>query len=70
VVLDAETHTRLAAAAALRGCDRSTLAAQYIRAGVSRVVVFDKSISDGSGDDEDRPKQGLGIISDADDEAA
>lgn len=43
VLLDVETHQKLAALAALRGCDRSTIAAEAIRAAVSSVVVFDRA---------------------------
>jgi hypothetical protein len=42
VLLDLETHARLAAAAAMRRCDRSALAAGFIREGLRGVVVFDK----------------------------
>lgn len=43
VVLDVDTHTKLAAAAALRGCDRSTIAAEAIRSAVGSIVVFDRA---------------------------
>src|SRR5262245_19761825 len=38
VVLDADTHTRLVAAATLRGVDRSTYAAGILREGLKGVV--------------------------------
>ena len=43
VLLDVETHQKLAAKAALLGCDRSTVAAEAIRAAVASVVVFDRA---------------------------
>lgn len=42
VLLRVETHARLAAAAALRGCDRSTFAAECIETGLKGVIVIDK----------------------------
>ncbi len=42
VELDVSTHARLAAAAALRGCGRSTLAAKFIKTGLKGIVVIDK----------------------------
>lgn len=42
VLLRVETHARLAAAAALRGCDRSAFAAECIEAGLKGVIVIDK----------------------------
>lgn len=44
VVIDVDTHAKLAALAALRGCDRSTIAADAIRAAVASVVVFDRAV--------------------------
>jgi hypothetical protein len=55
VTLDAETHTKLVAAAALRGMDRSTVAAGFIRDGVKTVIVFDKAMDSVQGDSKDRP---------------
>jgi hypothetical protein len=43
VVLDVHTHAKLSALAALRGCDRSTIAADAIRQVVSSMVVFDRA---------------------------
>jgi hypothetical protein len=42
VILDVATHARLAAAAALRGCDRSTFAAEAITEALKGIVVFDR----------------------------
>ena len=42
VLLDVETHARLAAVAALRGCDRSTIAAEAIREGLRGGAAFDR----------------------------
>lgn len=42
VFLDAETHTKLAGAAALAGMDRSAFAAAAIRDAVSSIVLFDR----------------------------
>jgi hypothetical protein len=69
VVLDADTHTRLVAAAALRGVDRSSYAASILREGLKGVVCFDKAISSDPGESEDRPRARAGINSD-DQEAA
>ena len=69
VVLDADTHTKLVAAAALRGVDRSTYAAGILREGLKGVVCFDKAMSSDSGETEDRLVRRAGI-SPADEEAA
>jgi hypothetical protein len=53
VPLDVGTHAKLCAVSALRGVDRSRLAAQFIRAGLRGVVVIDKRIASeqsGNGD--------------------
>ena len=42
VLLRVETHAKLAAAAALRGCDRSTFAAEAIEQALRGVVVIDR----------------------------
>jgi hypothetical protein len=65
VVLDVNTHTKLVAAAALRGLDRSTLAAGFIEEGLRGVVVFDRTLSSGNTGDEDRPNQRALITLDA-----
>ena len=70
VVLDADTHTKLVAAAALRGVDRSTYAAGILREGLKGVVCFDKALSSDPGDSDDRPRARVGISPDADGEAA
>jgi hypothetical protein len=58
VLLDVGTHAKLAVAAALRGLDRSTYAAELISHGLRGVVAFDKKLSGtGQGDpasEEDR----------------
>ena len=69
VVLDADTHTRLIVAAALRGVDRSTYAASILRDKLSGVVCFDKAMSADSGDSTDRTGDRIGIRSDADEAA-
>lgn len=43
ILLDVQTHAKLAAAAALRGCDRSTLALSFITEGLKGMVVFDRN---------------------------
>lgn len=43
VSIDASTHAKLAALAALRRCSQSTIAAEAIRATVSSIVVFDRA---------------------------
>ena len=62
VLLDVGTHARLAAAAALRGLDRSTYAAELISHGLRGVVAFDKKLNvAGQGDpasEEDRADVG------------
>jgi hypothetical protein len=70
VVLDADTHTRLVGAAALRGVDRSTYAASILKEGLKGVVLFDKAMSSDSGESSDRPDRRIGISPDVDDEAA
>jgi hypothetical protein len=46
IILDVGTHAKLAAAAALRGCDRSTYAAELIAHGLRGMIVFDKRARD------------------------
>jgi hypothetical protein len=60
VLLDLETHARLAAAAAKRRCDRSALAAGFIREGLRGVVVFDRA---NPADHVDPATQGIGDAS-------
>jgi hypothetical protein len=50
VLLDVGTHARLAAAAALRGVDRSTYAAGCIKAGLTGIIVVDKQTSTDHGE--------------------
>ena len=45
ILLDVETHTKLAAAAAMRRCDRSTYAAEILREGLRGIVCFDRFAS-------------------------
>ena len=54
VSLDVRTHAKLAAAAALRGVDRSTLAADFIRVGLKDVVVMDSRRKSDHSKGEDR----------------
>lgn len=42
IVLDVQTHARLAAAAALRGMDRSALAAEFITEGLKGLVIVNR----------------------------
>jgi hypothetical protein len=70
VVLDADTHTKLVAAAALRGVDRSTYAASILREGLKGVVIFDKAMSNDPVENEDRPAARGRVNLDASDEAA
>lgn len=58
VVLDVATHARLAAAAALAGCDRSTLAARYITEGLrtAGVVVLTRRGNSEQADPSDEGK--------------
>jgi hypothetical protein len=70
VVLDADTHTKLVAAAALRGVDRSTYAAGILREGLKGVVCFDKALSNDPGESDDRPSRRVGISPDASEDAA
>jgi hypothetical protein len=69
VVLDGDTHTKLVAAATLRGIDRSTYAASILREGLKGVVCFDKAMSSDSVDSSDRLDSRIGIRSDADEAA-
>jgi hypothetical protein len=73
VELDVFLHARLSAAAALRKCSRSTLAAKFIKAGLKGVTLIDK---DGrknlsvDGDSSDRQDEVSTISIDAETEAA
>jgi hypothetical protein len=49
VLLRVEVQARLAAAAALRGCDRSTFAAECIENALRGLLVIDKRKPDGHG---------------------
>src|SRR5262245_21833494 len=69
VVLDADTHTKLVAAAILRGVDRSTYAASILREGLKGVVCFDKAMSADQGEISDRHGMRNGISPDADEAA-
>jgi len=72
VELDVSTHARLAAAAALRGCSRSALAAKFIKAGLKGIVLIDKEgrANKSKGvDTMDRP-DGIADINLEDEEAA
>jgi hypothetical protein len=69
VVLDADTHTKLVAAATLRGVDRSSYAAGILREGLKGVVCFDKAMSNDPDESDDRPSRRVGISPD-DQEAA
>jgi hypothetical protein len=61
VSLDVATHTKLAAAAAMKGCDRSTIAAGFIKAGLRGLVVIDKRNHASSVEADDRQGPGFGI---------
>ena len=54
VPLDVRTHAKLCAVAALRGVDRSTLAAGFIRDGLKDVVVMDSRRKSDRVSDDDR----------------
>jgi hypothetical protein len=69
VPLDVRTHAKLCAAAALRGVDRSALAAEFITAGLRGVVVIDQKGDSDHTDISDRVKAGPQISPD-DQEAA
>ncbi len=68
VPLDVRTHAKLCAAAALRGVDRSTLAAGFIRDGLRDVVVMDSRRKSDHVSDDDR--QGSDDDVNSDDEKA
>jgi hypothetical protein len=70
VPLDVGTHAKLCAAAALRGVDRSALAAEFVREGLRGVMVIDKKKSADHPDESDRRNDGGGSSLDAGDEAA
>ena len=73
VLIDVSTHSRLAAAAALRGCSRSTLAARYIKAGLKGIVVIDKDGRKNLShrvETSDRPDESADISGDDENEAA
>ena len=60
VVLDADTHTKVVAAATLRGVDRSSYAASSLREGLKGVVCFVKAMSSDPVESEDRPRARAG----------
>lgn len=70
VSLDVDLHSRLSAMASRRRTSISALAESFIREGLRGFVVIDRSESSDRGKGNDRPSPGLGISSDADDEAA
>jgi hypothetical protein len=57
VRLDVRTHAKLCACAALRSVDRSTLAAEFIRAGLRDVVVMDSRRKSSRANDERRSEE-------------
>jgi hypothetical protein len=70
VPLDVRTHAKLCAVAALRGVDRPTLAAEFIRDGLKDDVVMDSRRKSGRVSDEDRPAEEGESSLDAEEEAA
>jgi hypothetical protein len=69
VLIDVETHSRLAAAAALSKCDRSTFAVSLIKRGLKGLVVIDRRKSVDPVEGDDRSDQ-QAVISPDEEEAA
>jgi hypothetical protein len=61
VPLDVETHAKLCGLAALKGEDRSTLAAEFIREGLRGVILFDKRKGSDHTNSSDRTTLGLSV---------
>jgi hypothetical protein len=57
VPLDVRTHAKLCACAALRGVDRSSLAAKFVKAGLRDVLVLDSRRKAGQVCEEGRPEE-------------
>jgi hypothetical protein len=70
VPLDVETHAKLCGLAALRGVDRSALAAEFVKNGLKGVLLIDKRGGSDHVDSSDRRVEGLQISPDVDGEAA
>jgi hypothetical protein len=62
ILLDVETHTKLAAAAAMRRVDRSTYAASILREGLRSVVCFDRNATKKIAANGDSDDQGIGGV--------
>ena len=60
VLLDVETHTKLAASAAMKRMDRSTLAASILREGLRGIVAFDRHAPRKPADNADLSDDGIG----------
>ncbi len=60
ILLDVETHTKLAAGAAMRRCDRSSFAATILREGLRGIVAFDRNIPRKPADNADPAGEGIG----------
>jgi hypothetical protein len=69
VPLDVETHAKLCGLAALRGVDRSALAAEFIKVGLKGVLLIDKRGGSDHVDDSDR-RDGRIPATESDEEAA
>jgi hypothetical protein len=67
--LDVETYVKLHAKAAMKRVGISTLAAEFIRAGVKGVVAFDRHESSGHGKTTDRQDRETEISLDAEEAA-
>ena len=70
ILVGVELHARWAAAAALRGMDRSAFAVEAIAEACRGVIVVDRTKSSGRVKGEDRQGPGGVISPDADEEAA
>ena len=70
ILVDVELHARWAAAAALRGMDRSAFAVEALKEACKGIIVVDRRRTADRARADDRPSMALGISPDADDEAA
>lgn len=69
IVIGAELHTKLAAAAAMRGVPANAIVVEALTDALGGIVVFDRRKGVDRGKVDDRPSPGL-AVSESEDEAA
>jgi hypothetical protein len=70
VILDVEDHTRVSAAAGLRGMTMNAFIVEALQFATKSIVLFDRSKKADRGKPDDRPESELKISSDGEEEAA